>query len=239
VFARFVLLSIFAHIILLWALSHFRPTVLPVKATPALKTYLVIEPKVVKKEQPAALEQSQPTAPVEEPSPELSTKPSTTNTKEEIVVTAAQHDVQTHTAEKPLTTPSPTESTAQPSSQPSESKVLNFTPASLLESINAKAYSTYSQTRQAPTGRPNPTRLGVPEAHQNLDSKDTRTVISQNNLWTEYKDGDSCYKEMNHDPNNPPPDGFPKTWTAPVECKQSAIKDAYKDAMNKWLPKKH
>lgn len=237
--ARFIVLSALAHFVLFWALSYFRPTVIPPRPALTLKTYLVIEPPVVIPKEPVAtvqpLESSEQVkdAPTEPPveqtkvTSQAQTPPA--NGQTNAIQTLPESVVQSTVTTVPLEQENPT----------SKSKKLNITPSSLLESINAKAYSEYAQTRQAPTGRANPARLGVPETHQNLNGKDTRTVLSKNNLWTEYKDGDSCYKEMNHDPNNPPPDGFPKTWTAPVECKQSAIKDAYKEAMNKWLPKKN
>ncbi|WP_462170077.1 hypothetical protein [Pseudoalteromonas xiamenensis] len=220
---RAITVSVLAHACLFWLLARHVVTPQPLHTPKALKTYLVIEPKT--------------------PPPPKQPEPLTVEDK---AVSKALDTEINKPIVPPITPPAAEESVDKAEPEPakpsatvvSEPKLLKLSPSSVLERIRQQNAVDNAQSRTTSQSRNTPSRLTVPSEHKDLLTRDKRTVVSKNELWTEFKDGDSCYKVMNMDPNNPPPDGFPKTWTAPVKCKPDAINSAYNEAMNKWLPNK-
>ncbi|WMN60980.1 hypothetical protein NI389_06190 [Pseudoalteromonas xiamenensis] len=220
---RAITVSVLAHACLFWLLARHVVTPQPLDTPKALKTYLVIDPMTP-------------------PSPEQPEPP----TVEDRAVSKERNTEINKQTDTPITPPAREESANKTESETakasatvvSEPKLLKLSPSSVLERIRQQNAVDNALPRATNQSRNTPSRLTVPSEHKDLLTRDTRTVVSKNELWTEFKDGDSCYKVMNMDPNNPPPDGFPKTWTAPVKCKPDAINSAYNEAMNKWLPNK-
>ncbi|TMP24026.1 hypothetical protein CWB99_22775 [Pseudoalteromonas rubra] len=232
-----IVVSVASHLGLLWLLAQHRAFVSTIPSTKSIKTYLVVEQP--KKSTPmVALEPD-----TKEPEPAISTK----EPAEQLVVPKeppASVTAATVSSSKPVAENKATE-TVQSQQQIEASGNTNkdkpykhIDPALGLSRLRLQQQQLNQQIAgDAPTGQPQPQRLGVPKSHH-LRNQTLRQVESQNQIFTEYREGDRCYKEVQGDPNNPPPEGFAKNWlTMSSTCDKNAITDAYDAAMGKWLDK--
>ncbi|MCG7534698.1 hypothetical protein [Pseudoalteromonas sp. OOF1S-7] len=224
-----VFISVASHLFLLWLLAQ-HPLVAPLgPPEPSIKTYLVIE-------QPAQKSNSIKTAP-EPPAAATPAQP------------AEQHTVSVSPPPLPKLAKS-----SQPDSIADAHSRSDLPPENPAQAVSLQPDNKYkhidpqlglSRLRQhtliQPVTRdiaPLPQRLSVPESHSPLNQP-LRQIESKNHIFTEYRQGDRCYKEVVGDPNNPPPEGFAKNWlTVSGSCDKTAITDAYDAAMGKWLKNK-
>ncbi|AZZ99192.1 hypothetical protein [Pseudoalteromonas sp. R3] len=232
-----IVVSVASHLGLLWLLAQhtaFIPTITPQQS---MKTYLVVErpekPKPVVAFE-SATKKLKPVSNIEGPARQL-------------VEPKGQPSAivpETTTTTKPVTPPKATEApqsqqqTEAPDNTDNNKPYKHIDPALGLSRLRIQQQQLNQQIAgDAPTGQPQPQRLGVPKSH--LSKNQTlRQVESQNQIFTEYRKGDRCYKEVQGDPNNPPPEGFAKNWlTMSSTCDKNAITDAYDAAMGKWLDK--
>lgn len=225
-----IVISVACHSILLWLLAQ-QTVVAPVRAPqPSIKTYLVVAPPD-RMPDPAATEQ--PSQPLTEP----------TQSSEQQVAPVQplpeKKRVESHTAS---TNTGPTTHTdSQPQVQQTKAHTIKphkrIDPALGLSRLRQQMLNQ-PVIRHTPRSNTQPKRLGVPKSHQTLNQP-MRQIESKNHIFTEYREGDRCYKEVQGDPNSPPPEGFAKNWlTASSTCDKTAITDAYDAAMDKWLKKK-
>ncbi|CCQ09857.1 hypothetical protein PALB_7050 [Pseudoalteromonas luteoviolacea B = ATCC 29581] len=185
----------------------------------ALKTYLIVE-RVQSKStqriemQPVEVKKEQNPAPV---------MPNTSLKKIKAIT------------EKPNSVHTLTNETTQ------QTDVSALSATSVLEALKQRQLTipslSISEFEQLQKQKNTPQRLTVPTEHQNPFTLPTK-ILSQNSLWTEYQVGEVCFKAMNGDPNQRKTDGTPNGWIAPSPCPDLALKNAYNEAMNKWLPKK-
>ncbi|TMP33365.1 hypothetical protein [Pseudoalteromonas rubra] len=230
-----IVVSVASHLGLLWLLAQhtaFVPTVTPAKS---IKTYLVVEQP--EKRTPMAVsepetEETKPVSDSAEPTKQLVAPKEPSSTVKAVAASPIKSVIENKAMES-----------AQ-SQQPSEvsdntnknNPYKRIDPVLGLSRLRLKQQQLNQQMAgDAPTGKPQPQRLGVPKSHQPRNQT-LRQVESQNQIFTEYREGDRCYKEVHGDPNNPPPEGFAKNWlTMGSTCDKNAITDAYDAAMEKWL----
>ncbi|RZM81700.1 hypothetical protein C3B51_08160 [Pseudoalteromonas rubra] len=229
-----VVISIACHLIILWLLAQ-QTVVVPLgPPEPTIKTYLVVEQPAQKSDMKKA-----------DPEPLPVTKPEQRPEQQTVAVSPAplpepakssQPDAITESsvADPPSSTNSAPEKPAQAAGGQSNKKYQRIDPALGLSRLRQHIL-TQPVSRDI---EPRPQRLSVPRSHQTL-GQPLRQIESQNHIFTEYRIKDRCYKEVQGDPNNPPPEGFAKNWlTASSTCDKTAITDAYDAAMGKWLKNK-
>ncbi|KAF7788074.1 hypothetical protein PRUB_a2639 [Pseudoalteromonas rubra] len=224
-----IVISVACHSILLWLLAQ-HSVVAPVRAPQSsIKTYLVVAPPE-RTPDPAATEQPSqpPTEPILSPEQQVTPVQPIPEKKQAVSnVVSAKTDPMTHTVPQPQ---------AQQTKAHTSKPYKRIDPALGLSRLRQQMLNQ-PVTRHKPNNS-QPKRLGVPESHQTLNQP-MRQIESKNHIFTEYREGDRCYKEVQGDPNNPPPEGFAKNWlTASSTCDKTAITDAYDAAMDKWLKKK-
>ncbi|MFC3031140.1 hypothetical protein ACFOEE_01200 [Pseudoalteromonas fenneropenaei] len=235
VWLRTLLLSIFFHLMLFWLLSRAIVTPELTQQTPALKTYLVMEP-------PSQLpEPALPSPPKEAavaPTPQGPTPKELLPKAADDAVIGAEQPAEPTTSSPPVQQQAPVSASVVAGPEPITTsaanpagKVLNISPQQILDNLRTQQLDSFLAEKTAPAGKAQPARLRVPTEHAQTIT-DKRVVVSKNALWTEYQDGDSCYKEMNADPNVP----GSRPWIAPVNCNNSTIKASYDEIMKKWLP---
>ncbi|MCG7564035.1 hypothetical protein [Pseudoalteromonas sp. McH1-42] len=225
-----IVISVACHSILLWLLAQ-QTVVAPARAPqPSIKTYLIVSPPE-RTQDPRDTEQPSqpPTEPIQASEQQIASVQPVPETKQ-----AESHVISTKT-------PPTTHTDPQPQVQQTKAHVnkpyKRIDPALGLSRLRQQMLNQ-PVIRQTPRSNTQPKRLGVPKSHQTLNQP-LRQIESKNHIFTEYREGDRCYKEVQGDPNNPPPEGFAKNWlTASSTCDKTAISDAYDAAMGKWLNKK-
>ncbi|MCF2908604.1 hypothetical protein L1285_09775 [Pseudoalteromonas sp. DL2-H2.2] len=229
-----VVISIACHLIILWLLAQ-QTVVVPLgPPEPTIKTYLVVEQPAQKSDTNKASSEPLPvTKPAQRPEQQTVVVSSAPLPK---LVESSQLDAITESSVADIhssTDPAP-EKPAQAAGVQPNKKYQRIDPAlglsRLRQHILTQPVSRDIESR--------PQRLSVPKSHQ-TQGQPLRQIESQNHIFTEYRIKDRCYKEVQGDPNNPPPEGFAKNWlTASSTCDKTAITDAYDAAMGKWLKTK-
>ncbi|KAF7774372.1 hypothetical protein PCIT_a0807 [Pseudoalteromonas citrea] len=230
-----VIYSVSLHAIVFYLLKSQTVNIPSLPHTQALKTYLVVESK---------LEQA--------PSKKLNEVEAAPLPNTDVIDSTSEHQKadETPTSSKaseaipPATRPIKAKATATQTKKvqnektsintPSRSKQ-SINPYEVLQSIRAKGLS-YTAPHSSPTQQK---RINVPIDHKNTNKRAAK-IISQNQTFTEYQNGNTCFKVFNGDVNNRVSDsGITNQWQGlPYTCNNTAITQAYDKAMNKWLRKK-
>ncbi|MCO7189699.1 MULTISPECIES: hypothetical protein [unclassified Pseudoalteromonas] len=232
-----IVVSVASHLGLLWLLAQhtaFVPTIPPTKS---IKTYLVVEQP--KKSTPMVAsdpdtKEPEPAHDAEESAEQLVAPKEPSSTVKAVAVSPIKSVAENKATETAQSLQQSEASGNTNKDQPYK----HIDPALGLSRLRLQQQQLNQQIAgDAPTGQPQPHRLGVPKSHH-LRNQTLRQVESQNQIFTEYRERDRCYKEVQGDPNNPPPEGFAKNWlTMSSTCDKNAITDAYDAAMGKWLDK--
>ncbi|MBQ4812967.1 hypothetical protein J8M20_16520 [Pseudoalteromonas luteoviolacea] len=235
-----ILLSITAHLLLLFLLSKqvvisHQPT-----PTPAMKTYLVFEDSEPKPQE--ITQQSTPPhfdAVSNPPAPEQVSEPQTQ--PKQSIKTADPHHA---SPPKQKSEPQTLNEVDTAASEASESLTgaphfKQLDPYLGLESLRAQQaqISTNISGRNVSPIKHSTLRFTVPADHKNMPINGPK-VVTKNLLFTEYQKGDTCFKVMHADPSTPAPEGFSNEWVSlGYKCNNNVIKNTYDAVMNKWLDK--
>ncbi|KZN42695.1 hypothetical protein N475_10220 [Pseudoalteromonas luteoviolacea DSM 6061] len=222
--AKTILFSLAVHLIVLFALSK-QIIIAPQTATaPAMKTYLVIEDRKALTPPQTAQQTVHNDKTKAEPEPEPKNS-STLDAPVQLLEPAA-----------PSLNNAP--STVVTNKQPSQSDFKKLDPLSGLERFKAQqaeANATVRMHKKSPHVHSS-SRITVPNSHA-ADSFNIPKIETHNQIYTEYRKGDRCFKVMHGDPSSPVPEGFSNEWVSLGYKCNNVIKSSYEAVMNKWLDK--
>ncbi|WP_196765364.1 hypothetical protein [Pseudoalteromonas luteoviolacea] len=239
-----ILLSITAHLLLLFLLSKQVVISPQPSPAPAMKTYLVFEDReperqttTVRTAPPHSDVRSKPQEPKQVSAPQANPK--------QTIERAAPHHASPPQHKPEPEAPNEIDATSsKASNQASKSLTTEphfkrLDPYLGLESFRAQQakLSTSFSGRDVNRNMHSESRLTVPTEHKNIPMQGPK-MVTKNLLFTEYQKGDTCFKVMHADPSTPAPEGFSNEWVSlGYKCNKSVTYNTYDAVMNKWLDK--